>query len=50
MMGWDGYNYGNMMNGNLSVGFGVLGLLFWIVGFVDLVLIGLWLWKQLKKK
>jgi hypothetical protein len=30
--------------------FGVLGQIFWIVILVDLVLVGLWLWKQIQKK
>ncbi len=46
MMGWGGY--GNMMNG--AWGIGLLGFIFWIVLFVDLILLGMWLWKQLQKK
>ncbi len=37
---------GTMMAGGL----GTLMVAFWIVTFVDLVLLGLWLWKQLQKK
>ncbi|CAN5132397.1 hypothetical protein BH11PAT1_BH11PAT1_8050 [soil metagenome] len=44
MMGYG--NFGNMMGG----GFGFLGLIFWIVILVDLILLGMWLWKQLQKK
>lgn len=29
---------------------GGLGLLTWLVVFVDLVLVGVWLWKQIKKE
>jgi len=29
---------------------GVLGTFFWIVILIDLILLGLWLWKQLQKK
>jgi len=36
-------NYGYMMGG------GFLGGLMWLVVLVDLVLLGLWLWKQVKK-
>lgn len=42
MMGW---NYGNMMGGT-----GVLATIFWIVILVDLILLGVWLWKQIGKK
>ncbi len=31
-------------------GFGFLVSLFWIVILVDLILLGFWLWKQVKKK
>jgi len=34
----------------MSGGFWLLGSLVWIVIFVDLVLLGMWLWKQLQKK
>lgn len=45
MMGWN-YGYTGMMSG----GFWFFGSLLWIVIFVDFILLGLWLWKQLKKK
>jgi hypothetical protein len=52
MMGWN--NYG-MMNGIFGVGGGFGG--FWIVALIvhgiiifDLILLGIWLWKQIKKK
>lgn len=44
MMGWGGY-YGMM-----GAGFGILASLFWIVTLVDLILLGIWLWKQIQKK
>ncbi len=44
MMGWGGY--GSMMGS----GFGVLGLIFWLVILADLILVGIWLWKQIQKK
>ena len=45
MMGyWEG---GNMMGAG---GLGTLFVVFWIIIFVDFVLLGLWLWKQLNKK
>lgn len=37
--------YGSMMGG-----FGFFGLLFSLVVFIDLVLFGMWLWKQISKK
>jgi len=46
MMGFGNYgNYGNMMGG-----FGVIGSLLWIVILIDLILLGIWLWKQINKK
>ena len=38
-----GYGYG-------GAGGGEFGLLTWLVVFVDLVLVGVWLWKQIKKQ
>lgn len=46
MMGWGNYGYGGMM----SWGFGVLGTIFWLIILVDLILLGIWLWKQINKK
>lgn len=40
-----GYGYGGMMGG-----FGIFWFLFPIVLFVDFVLLGIWLWKQINKK
>ena len=31
-------------------GFWFLGTIFWAVIFIDLILLGMWLWKQLNKK
>ncbi len=31
-------------------GFGFLTTVFWIVILVDLILLGIWLWKQVSKK
>ncbi len=50
MMGWGGYGYGNMMNGNFGLGFTTFHFLIALVVLVDLVLVGVWLWKQIKKK
>lgn len=44
-----GYGYGGMMNGGFGWGFGWVALLFWIVAFIDLVLLGVFLWKKIKK-
>ncbi len=38
------YGFGSGM-----VGFSFLGGLMWLVLFVDLVLLGVWLWKQITK-
>ena len=43
MMGW---YYGNNMMGS---GFGLWAFLVWLVILIDLVLLGIWLWKQVKK-
>ena len=48
MMGWSGYSYGNMMNG-AGWGFGLIGGLFWLVAFIDLVLLGIFLWRKINK-
>ncbi len=44
MMGY-GYNYGGMMGG----GWTGLGIITWLALTIDLVLLGVWLWKQIKK-
>ena len=38
------YGYGGMTGGA-----GTLGFLTWLVVIVDLVLLGVWLWKHIKK-
>ena len=43
-----GYRYGDMMAG--VGGMSILGLLTWLVVLVDLVLVVVWLWKQVSKK
>ena len=45
-MGW---NYG-AMGWNAGGGFGLLALFVWAVVVIDLVLLGIWLWKQINKK
>ena len=37
-----GYGYGEMMSGGL-------GLITWIIVIVDLILLGIWLYKQINK-
>ena len=49
----NGAGYGN--NGQMANwgGFGVFSIIWiitWAVFFIDLVLLGMWLWKQVKKK
>ena len=39
------YGFGGMMGG-----FGFVGSLIWLVLLADLVLLGVWLWKQIDKK
>lgn len=43
MMGWGGYGFGGMMNSGL-------GLIFGIIVLIDLILLGIWLWKQIQKR
>lgn len=43
MMNW-GYNM--MGYGAL----GILGSIFWFVILIDLILLGIWLWKQIERK
>ena len=48
MMGQWGYG---MMGWNQGIAaFSVVGFLFWLVLMIDLVLAGIWLWKQIQKK
>jgi hypothetical protein len=45
------YEYG-FHSGGMAEAFAgpdILGLLTWIVVIVDLILVGFWLWKQIKK-
>ena len=39
-----GYGYGSVMGGA-----GTLGFVTWLVVIIDLVLLGVWLWKQISK-
>lgn len=45
MMGW---NYGGGMMG--GAGWGVFASLYSVVILIDLVLLGLWLWKQISRR
>lgn len=45
MMGYGNWGY-SMMNW----GFGAVGSLVWIIVLIDLILLGIWLWKQIQKK
>lgn len=40
--------YGNF--DGMSAGFGSIMFIFWIVILIDLILLGVWLWKQIQKK
>lgn len=40
-----GYWNGGMMNWG---GFGVAAFIFWIVLFIDSILLGIWLWQQIQ--
>ena len=46
MMGygsWGGYNM-------MGSGLGILATVFWLAVLIDLILLGIWLWKQINKK
>jgi len=50
MMGyWGERNMMNWGNGEMAW-FGTLGIIFWLVILIDLILLGFWLWKQINKK
>lgn len=42
--------YNNSMGYGMMGGMGFLGLVTWLVLIIDLVLVGIWLWKQVGKK
>lgn len=46
MMDWN-WSYGNNMMGGYGSG---LMYIFWIILFVDSILLGIWLFKQINKK
>lgn len=43
------WGYGNGSAGGFGAGFGLLAFLFWLVVFIDLVLLGVFLWKKVRK-
>ena len=50
MMGWQGNGFNcPMLNGNLGYGMGIVASIFWLVIFIDLVLLGIFLWKKIAK-
>lgn len=42
-----GYWNGGMMNWG---GFGIFTLIFWLVLFIDAILLGIWLWQQILRR
>lgn len=46
MMGYGGF--GSMMGGFGL--FATFGAIFWIILLIDMILLGVWLWKQINKK
>lgn len=48
MIGWGGYGWNGMMNGNLGWGFGVVHIIFGLVILIDLILAGVWFWQQIR--
>ena len=49
MMGWNGFGMMNSFGGTFS-GFWVVGIIIHTIVVIDLILLGVWLWKQIKKK
>ena len=37
-------------NDHMTGGWGVFAFLLWLVIFVDLILLGIWLWQRINKK
>ena len=46
LMGFGGYGYNGMMNGNWGW-FGAFAFIGWLVVIIDLILAGIWLWQQI---
>lgn len=44
------WGYRDMMGGAGGGYFGLVAQVFWIVILIDLILLGVWLWKQIQKK
>lgn len=45
------WGLGGMMNWGVGWGWiGFLGITFWLVVLIDLILLGIWLWKQIQRK
>lgn len=42
--------YGNWAYGMMNSGLGLIATVFWLVTLFDLILLGIWLWKQINKK
>ncbi|MDO8561703.1 MAG: hypothetical protein Q7S05_02650 [bacterium] len=44
------FGYGNSVYGSMMGGAGGFGLFVGLVIFIDLILVGIWLWQQISKK
>lgn len=44
-----GFGYGDVAGYGMG-SIGTVGLIFWLVILIDLILLGVWLWKQIQKK
>jgi hypothetical protein len=49
MMGWGNYGYQNMMGGGFGWCFATFHFLIGLVVLIDLILVGVWLWKKIRK-
>lgn len=52
MMGWNDYGWANnsgIAGGGMGWGFGIGAFLFWLVAFIDLILLGIFLFKKINK-
>lgn len=43
-------NFGNWGYGMMNSGFGIIMSIFWLVILIDLILLGVWLWKKIQEK
>lgn len=51
MYGYNNVDFNSMMGiNNNSIGFGIWGLILYLIVITDLILLGVWLWKKINEK